>query len=288
MQVTTHAFVAMTTPCQLTLHGAPAGLARTIEAEVRRLEQRYNFHDPASWLNRVINTRQTSEVELDMETARVLHRVRTLSTWCQGAFDITVGTLAALRLVRDPEHYRQGHAALQAAMGLDAWQLSDRQLKLPHAATRLDLGGVIKEHAVDVAVTLAKQAGVAAGIVNFGGDLRVFGQPPDSDCFTIGIENPRQPSEVLFGLTLYDQALASSGHHARRNVLGGASRSHIQPTQGDTLPGWLQASVIAADTLTAGLLATALLVKPLQTLPPDCAAVLVAEDLTLHPLGSTA
>jgi FAD:protein FMN transferase len=43
---------------------------------------------------------------------------------------------------------------------------------------RLDLGGVAKGYAVDRAVDVLKAAGCVAGMVNAGGDVRVFGDEP--------------------------------------------------------------------------------------------------------------
>ncbi len=45
-------------------------------------------------------------------------------------------------------------------------------------ATRLDLGGIAKGYAVDRAIQCMKAQGAYAGLVNAGGDLRVFGAHP--------------------------------------------------------------------------------------------------------------
>ncbi|WP_137936811.1 FAD:protein FMN transferase [Chitinivorax sp. B] len=283
MTLSTHTFAAMTTPCQLTLYGGSATLPQQIEAEVQRLETKYNFHAANSWLNRTINQRRGHQVILDTETRRILQQVRTLSEWSGGVFDITVGTLTVLCSETDTNRYQARRAALQPYMGLAAWSLEDDVLRFADAATQIDLGGVIKEYAVDRAIQLAMADGATAGLANFGGDLRAFGTPPDADCFTIGIEHPHAPATVLFGLTIADQALASSGHHARRKQVAGCDRSHIEATARADLPPWLQSSVIAPDTLTAGVLATALLIEPTLPLPAGCTAVLVDAELKLHP-----
>jgi thiamine biosynthesis lipoprotein len=45
-------------------------------------------------------------------------------------------------------------------------------------ATRLDLGGIAKGYAVDRAIQCMKAEGAHAGLVNAGGDLRVYGAQP--------------------------------------------------------------------------------------------------------------
>ena len=68
-----------------------------------------------------------------------------------GVFDISVGT------------------------GCSGWACDGLVLRKLCREVRLDLGGIAKGHAVDVAITALQAAGVVAGWVNAGGDLRVFG-----------------------------------------------------------------------------------------------------------------
>lgn len=101
----------------------------------------------------------------------------------------------------------------------DGWALDGhRLLKLdPHI--RLDLGGIGKGHAVDLAVAALQQAGCAAGWVNAGGDLRCFG----------AVELPIQlRDEATGGVQLFahlqDGAFATSAlGPGRRSQLTGAA-----------------------------------------------------------------
>lgn len=46
---------------------------------------------------------------------------------------------------------------------------------LCHAPVTLDLGGIAKGYAIDLATDVLRDAGCVAGLINAGGDLRVFG-----------------------------------------------------------------------------------------------------------------
>jgi thiamine biosynthesis lipoprotein len=70
----------------------------------------------------------------------------------------------------------------------------------------LDLGGIAKGFAVDMAVKILISEGVHSGIVNAGGDLRVFGNQPKP----IHIRNPKNPSALLEIGALKNAALATS------------------------------------------------------------------------------
>lgn len=50
-----------------------------------------------------------------------------------------------------------------------------RPRAIAHAPLEIDCGGIAKGYAVDAAVTALRHGGCSAGLVNAGGDLRVFG-----------------------------------------------------------------------------------------------------------------
>jgi thiamine biosynthesis lipoprotein len=78
----------------------------------------------------------------------------------------------------------------------------------------LDLGGIAKGFAVDEAVKSLIKEGVSSGIVNAGGDLRVFGNKPQ----TIYIRNPQLPRHLIELGALSNGAIATSAlYFAKRN-----------------------------------------------------------------------
>ena len=129
------------------------------------------------------NAGSTGAYLIDAWTAEVLTAAHELAEVSDGAFDITLGT-----------------------GGLSAWSLRDRQLIKHRQNIQLDLGGIAKGYAVDRAVEVLQDAGIACGWVNAGGDLRVFG---DLD-FPLHIRSPQAPERTLPLLALRDGAFATS------------------------------------------------------------------------------
>ena len=282
----THSFWAMTTRCDLLFYGVDQAqgqrLASAIEARVGALVLRYNFHSNDSWLSRAVNGRRHSRVPLNAEAIQVLHTVRKHAEQCGGVFDITVGTYAAkLKLASSADEVAQLHSRLCQYTGLDRWWLDGDALVFDNSITRIDLGGVIKEYAVDISAELARDAGVLAGLVNYGGDLACWGLKPDGQRFVAAIPNPQAPDSMLFGMDLYNQALTTSGHYARqRNVKGGVL-SHIV---GHAVSPWLSCSVVSRSALVSGIYSTALLLKGDITLPADVLALAVNAQGQVHTL----
>lgn len=83
------------------------------------------------------------------------------------------------------------------------WELSGQRGVYVRRRAVVDLGGIAKGYAIDQAVTALRRAGAHAGLVNAGGDLRVYGP----DHWQVSV---RDPVGALRGLALRDLALASS------------------------------------------------------------------------------
>jgi FAD:protein FMN transferase len=281
-------FNAMTTRCELQFFGVTPAfgeeLACAIENRVAELVRRFNFHTPDSWLNRCVNNRRSNRVELDRETAEILACVREHSVLAEGAFDISVGTLAMrLRQARTPKEVAEIRRQLLPYVGLDRWWLEAHTLCFDNFHTRFDLGGVIKEYAVDVSAHMARAAGVSSALLNYGGDLYAIGRKSEGQRFVVSIVNPLMPETMLFGLDLEDQALTTSAHYARNRLLKPEKQqpakqlSHIVGATADT-SRWISATVVSASVLVSGIYSTALLLKDSVPMPPNVTAVAVDDQ----------
>lgn len=101
----------------------------------------------------------------------------------------------------------------------------------------LTLDGIAKGFAVDRAVEVLRAAGVSRGVVNAGGDLRVFGDR--SEPVHVRDEDGRFVKVAM----LKETAIATS-----------ASSSIIDPRSGRSCPAGKTISVVAGDCMTADAL----------------------------------
>ena len=76
----------------------------------------------------------------------------------------------------------------------------------------IDFGGIAKGFAVDRAVEILKRKRVMAGIVNAGGDLRVFGSASQ----LVHLRHPKQPNRAAGAVRLRERAIATSGIYFAR------------------------------------------------------------------------
>ncbi len=92
-----------------------------------------------------------------------------------GAMEVRPHAAVVLAAAQSLHDASGGMFDVSLGSGPDAWHIDAVTLQRKCASVRLDLGGIAKGHAVDRAVEGLIDAGCAAGWVNAGGDLRVFG-----------------------------------------------------------------------------------------------------------------
>ena len=141
-------------------------------AAIAHVHARMSFHEAGSDLARLRNAAAGDIVAVDCETVAVLRLAARLFQESNGLFDVTIGRQLVAsgflpRMSAHPLRHFSGTAA-------DIEIVSDT-LVICHRPVLIDLGGIAKGHAVDLAVAAMQAAGAAQGIVNAGGDLRVFG-----------------------------------------------------------------------------------------------------------------
>jgi thiamine biosynthesis lipoprotein len=134
-----------------------------------------------------------------------------------------------------------------------------RAVRLP-AGVGIDPGGIGKGLAADIVVGELLGAGAAGALVSLGGDVRVAGEPPDGDRWTLVVEHPVTGADLL-AVGLVDGAVATSSTLRRRWAVEGGTRHHVvEPTSGRSATGPLvAATAVAGEGWWAEALATAAL-----------------------------
>ncbi|SFI39891.1 thiamine biosynthesis lipoprotein [Treponema bryantii] len=82
------------------------------------------------------------------------------------------------------------------------------------AGMQLDFGAIGKGYAGDCAIRLLKENGVKSALLDFGGNIQVFGSKPDGSDWTVGIKNPWGGDPVA-AVKLRDACMITSGGYER-------------------------------------------------------------------------
>lgn len=135
----------------------------------------------------------------------------------------------------------------------------------------LALASFTKGYIMERAARAALAAGATGVVINVGGDIVVRGDRTE----VVAVRDPRAPADngaLLGQLAIGNRAVASSGGYRRGFDIDGQHYSHIlDPRVGRPVAHVLGATVVAADGVVAGALATAFCV-----LTPEGSAALAA------------
>jgi thiamine biosynthesis lipoprotein len=188
-----------------------------------------------------------------------------------GLFDPSIlPALAGLGYDRDFAEAKRSKVSLAGAapepaglMGAIRIDRRSRRVTMPPGC-QLDFGGIAKGIFVD---RLAERfAAWPGGCVSAGGDLRVWGQPPDGEHWVVGVEDPSdEDAELcLVSITAPEAAAVATSAMNRRLWWSGAARLHhlIDPATGRPVLGQLaSATALAPNLATAEVATKAILVS---------------------------
>jgi len=226
-----------------------ASLERGINAAFAAIEKVHrlmSFHDPDSDVSRMNRDAFPESVIVHPWTWKVLETAQQFAQETNGVFDIAIARLLASRGYLPKPEYRPDNAATWRDIFLrkNCRVFFRRQLVV-------DLGGIAKGFAVDRAVAALKASGVKAGIVNAGGDLRVFG--PISQL--IHVRHPAKPAFAAGAVRLSERAMATSGvYFARRRHCGRYVSPLVNGCSGRSTRDLISVSVAAAECMVADAL----------------------------------
>ena len=156
--------------------GLESAVQRSVDAAlaaIERIERLMSFHDPASELSRLNREASRTPQTVHPWTWAVLRRALRIAEASAGLFDITVAPL----LVREGLLPGSADASLQPGVWRHIVLMPECRVFLEHPML-LDLGGIAKGFAVDLAIHELRRGGCTEGVVNAGGDLRRFGPDP--------------------------------------------------------------------------------------------------------------
>jgi len=219
---------------------------------------RINFFSDDSELTMINRSAGVSAITVSSETLDLIDKSLYVARKSGGAFDPTIG--AVMKLWDFHKDTPPTDSEIKENLPLVDYRLvkvdkGKATVFLAKKGMMLDLGGIAKGYAADLAVNTLKQAGISAGIVAVAGDIRTFGLRPDGKPWKIGIKNPRQTREkddIIGTVRLFDRGISTAGDYERYFIYQGRRYHHIlDPRTGYPAGGVRSVSVTAGQGVWA-------------------------------------
>ncbi len=233
--------------------------------EMRRLEGLESIHSDTGDVMRVGRAPWGRAVAVHSETAEILRTANGIAEQSGGAFDVTVGPLKDLwpfDAVDTPLPNPDSVRVRRRRIGYRFLRVDGDTVRLGKPGMGLDLGGIAKGYIIDRAVGCLKGQGIRSGMVEAGGDLRLWGTPPGRPAWRIGVKHPRPTGNDLIAvLETPEAAVATSGDYERCFVRDGKRYHHIlDPKTGYPADGSVSVTIVAPTAILADAYATAVFV----------------------------
>jgi len=256
-------FSAMSTPCELIIYEAKKtkadSIAESVVLEVKRLEKKYNYYNENSYLS-LINARK--EYKLDNESKSLLTRAKQYYKLTDGIFDITIATLKDLyKSESSLDRLNEKKAKLLPFVGCEHFDIKKDKIIFDNEFTKIDLGGFVKEYAVDRSASIIKKAKIKSALINYGGDIYAIGKKPDGECFKIGLKDPTDRQKHIEHVEIENQALTTSASYERNYTIEQEQLSHII-SKDSYLNSPKSVTVVSANCIESGVYSTALMINP--------------------------
>ena len=100
------------------------------------------------------------------------------------------------------------------------------------------------------------------------GETRAIGDHPAGGAWSVGLEDPASPGQVLEKIELTDRAVATSGGYGTEFDPAGRFNHIFDPADGSTSWRYASVSVVAATATEADALSTAFCLMPLECTAP--------------------
>ncbi len=184
-----------------------------------------------------------------------------------GAFDITIGPVIDLWGIGSAKYHVPTEDELNQALSLIDYRkiVINRDAKtifLPDQGMIMDLGGIAKGYATDLAVEKLRAGGIESALVNAGGNVFALGSKPDGSPWKIGLQDPRDSAGVAAVISVNDSAVISSGDYERYFEEKGVRYHHIiDPANGKPARGVMGTTVVTNNSMDGDILSTLMFVS---------------------------
>lgn len=289
--------ILMNTPITLTLYGydkeilkADKNEAFALFSKIDKLSTRYDIIEGNIGY---INSNSNKSIAIDPLLAEQLETAIDYNKKTNNQFNIALGKLINLWKKKEIENTLPTENEINLSLkntDNNKILLKNNTLIIPEDMI-LDLGAVSKGYAVEkTSQLLSVKQHLTGAIINGGGNIKVLGTPPGKKFYKIGIQDPREPDQLIGTTTLtHEDTISTSGDYQRYYTINNIKYSHIFSNKtGFPANENIAVTVITQNGMLSDILSTVLYLLPyeegiafLKSLPFKVKALWISKDLKI-------
>ncbi len=207
-----------------------SSLLDSLEKLITRTESSLSISNPTSDVWK-INHRTNSVVHVNPATISILRICQAECDSSGNLFDVTVAPLKYLYGLES--HQKTERVPTQRELDSIRQYIGCNHLKIVDDSTlaidqgvTIDFGGIAKGYLLNQIKEFFKKARQSVYLVNLGGDLIASGLKPDGNSWNIGIQHPRNNSNIAI-IPVSNTCVFSSGDYERYFIKDGVRYHHL-------------------------------------------------------------
>jgi len=248
-----------------------ASVSNEVFEEIDRLDRQMSTYQPESELSALNRHAARRAVLVEPKLFQLIQGSLRTSEETGGAFDITVGPLMKAWGFFRGQGRVPSPSELAAVLGRVGYrhiklERKERTIAFDAEGVELDLGGIAKGYAVDVAAEILRANGIERALISSGtSSVYALGSPPDEPGWRITLRDPFEAGKIADVVYLKNYSLSVSGNYEKFFTLGGKTYAHIMdPRTGRPVENMLATAVLAPRAVESDALSTACFVLGAQ------------------------
>lgn len=197
------------------------------------IEKKMSFFLPYSEISRINDNSGVNKVLVSEDTLEVVKNSVKYSELTNGIFDITMGPIISeWGIFSDNERIPENEEIkkLMKLVNYKDIEIDEKEktIMLKKKGQKIDLGGIAKGYATDVAIEIYKKYGISSAMINIGGNVSVLGRKEDNEPWNVGIQNPnKERGEIIAIVQCEDESVVTSGNYVRNYKVDNKIYGHI-------------------------------------------------------------
>lgn len=291
---------AMGTTISEVFYGTPEACEEASKEVIRILkdteEKQISWRVKGSAVEQVNSTKEA--VTVDKDTLAWLEQSLVIAKESDGALNPGVGALAQLWDIGGDNPYVPTQAEITQVLNkIDYTKVTmqdDRVVTDPEIV-KVDLGAIGKGIGADQALGYLKGCeDITGAIISVGGSLCVYGEKPDGEDWTVGVQDPRQETGTMAGYVKVSgtKFVSTSGDYEKYIEKDGKRYHHIldSKTGKPADSGLISVTIVCDSGLNSDALSTACFVLGMEKSLPllekyNAEAVFIDEDHNVYQTG---
>ncbi|MDO5708430.1 MAG: FAD:protein FMN transferase [Andreesenia angusta] len=242
-----------------------------------------------------LNNSDGKAVKISPETMEVIKSGLHYSDLTNGKFDISIEPISSLWNFDNDDSKIPDKSDLDKLLPninyKDIEIIDDHTVKLKSPEQGIDLGAIAKGYIADELKSYLEKKGVKHAVIDLGGNVLCIGVKPNGEKFKVGIQDPFNKRNKVYGIVdIDDKSVVSSGIYERFIEKDGKRYHHIlNPKTGMPYDNGLeQVTIISEKSIDGDGLSTSAFalgveegIKLINTID-DVDAIFITEDGKIH------